>query len=106
MAKARLWPITICRSDGLYSEPSNLERLKQPDGSIEYFEKCPDDDPSNLLWRRKLGGMLGEAMGGPEHRGEIRFTYEAPAASNTSQAKSSYWQNFPRTTFYGCTGNK
>jgi hypothetical protein len=76
---APYYPVTICRSDGLESyvekgktvanAPTNLDATPDADGKISYYKKMGVDDAKSVMWRRKLGALLMEKIGGDVHKG-------------------------------------
>jgi len=89
------YPVTICRSDGLLevktktgateaNQPTEAQRSSTPDmeGNVDCYKKLEHDDPKAQDWRRKLGGMLMQVLGGEEHSG-MRPFIPPLAAANT-----------------------
>lgn len=78
---APYYPVVVCRSDGLYDytlnglkvpnqpKPKDLVPTPNAQGQVAVYQKLSVDDPKSLQWRRKLGAMLLELLGGPEHSG-------------------------------------
>lgn len=74
---ARFLQLVVARSDGrseyqsasgavAKNEPPRQDTKPLPDGSVDYYVKVDNDDPTSHDWRRKLGGMLAKALGAHE----------------------------------------
>jgi hypothetical protein len=76
---ARFSTVIVARSDGrseyllngrlIPNEPPRKDGTPAPDGSTDFYLKLQENDPTALDWKRKLGGMLMEVIGRPEHAG-------------------------------------
>lgn len=73
---ARFLQLVVARSDGkptyrlngsvIKNEPPRQDTKPLGDGSVDYYVKVENDDPTSHDWRRKLGGMLAKALGASE----------------------------------------
>jgi hypothetical protein len=78
---ARFSTVSVARSDGrsefllngrvVSNEPSRKDGTPAADGSTDFYLKLQENDPTALDWKRKLGGMLMEVIGTPEHAGML-----------------------------------
>ncbi len=71
---AKFTELFVARSDGQSSyigtngrvvpnEPPRKDTRPQADGSVDYYLRVENDDPTSQDWRRKLGGLLAKALG-------------------------------------------
>ena len=71
---ARFLQLVVARSDGrseyqsangaiARNEPPRRDTKPLGDGSVDYYVKVENDDPTSHDWGRKLGGMLAKALG-------------------------------------------
>ena len=105
------------RSDGRQSlgqgrsleinEPTPEQLNGTPDGKgvVDYYKKLGNDDTKSLDWRRKLAGMLTNALGGPAVVGGACPPHGGKAFHRviltwTSKANLAYWLHCPRITFF------
>lgn len=74
---AKFLQLVVARSDGrseyqsangatAKNEPPRQDTKPLGDGSVDYYVKVENDDPTSHDWRRKLGGMLAKALGASE----------------------------------------
>jgi len=49
-------------------DPKYLDRTVGDDGSYNYYRELGQNDPKNIEWRRKLGGMLMRELGDSKDR--------------------------------------
>ncbi|KFY04202.1 hypothetical protein O988_00936 [Pseudogymnoascus sp. VKM F-3808] len=85
---ARFTTVSVARSDGrseylhngslVPNEPPRKDETPGPDGSIDFYLKLQENDPTTLDWKRKLGGMLMKDIGGSEHAGTNFILAELP----------------------------
>ncbi|KAI9827168.1 MAG: hypothetical protein M1832_005304 [Thelocarpon impressellum] len=80
---APYWPVYIARSDGKLeielgsskkepNEPTEQQMDPTPDakGVSDFYKRLISDDPKEIDWRRKLGGMVMREIGEKEHQGK------------------------------------
>ncbi|ELR03770.1 hypothetical protein VC83_05609 [Pseudogymnoascus destructans] len=85
---ARFTTVSVARSDGrseylqngslVPNEPPRKDETPGPDGSIDFYLKLQENDPTALDWKRKLGGMLVRDIGGPAQAGTNFILAELP----------------------------
>lgn len=73
-------PLSIVRSDGLTEyihngvnipnqpKPEELDPTPNAQGQVSVYKKVAFEDVKDLQWRRKLGGMLMQLLGGAKHK--------------------------------------
>ena len=85
MVMAPYFPVTICRSDGQpeiitkggvieLNQPTPAQLSDTPDanGNVDCYKKLGPEETKAVDWRRKLGGMLMNLLGGKEHSGILQ----------------------------------
>jgi hypothetical protein len=81
---APYYPVTVCRSDGVQefwngsvltanSPKDTRDTGRKADAKGRVYTKLDADHQKTLQWKRKLGGMLMDHLGGPEHAGMLLF---------------------------------
>lgn len=87
---ASYYPVTVSRSDGLLEvETKNGPELNQPTpaqlndkpdakGNVDYYRRLSDNDAKAVDWRRKIGGMLMNILGGRQHADRNYILTELP----------------------------
>jgi hypothetical protein len=51
--------------------PSQMSTLPDGSGNVSYYQKLGSDAPKTMDWKRKLGGMLIDTLGGKEQKGQL-----------------------------------
>ena len=85
--------------------PEQLDGTPDEKGVVDYYKKLSNDDTKSLDWRRKLAGMLTNALGGPAVVGGARPLRGGRASHQVvltwiSKANLAYWLHYRRTTFF------
>ncbi|TQS34332.1 hypothetical protein Golomagni_05288 [Golovinomyces magnicellulatus] len=87
---ASYYPVTVSRSDGLLevetknglelNQPTPAQLNDKPDakGNVDYYRKLSDTDAKAVDWRRKIGGMLMNILGGRQHADRNYILTELP----------------------------
>lgn len=110
---ARFTTVSVARSDGrseflqngvlVPNEPPRKDEAPGPDGSIDFYLKLQENDPTALDWKRKLGGMLVRDIGGPEQAGMLLILLLQNTLSNDTKEQISSSPSSPKTMFFGST---
>jgi hypothetical protein len=110
---ARFTTVSVARSDGrseylqngslVPNEPPRKDETPGPDGSIDFYLKLQENDPTALDWKRKLGGMLVRDIGGPEQAGMFLILLLENTISNDTKEQTSSSPSSPKTIFFGNT---
>lgn len=109
---ARYSIVSVARSDGrshylsnghpVPNEPPRQDSTPAADGSIDYYQRLQDDDPTSVDWKRKLGGMLMEVIGGPENAGISPMSL-LQVIANQAKGRISLWGSSQKTMCCGST---
>lgn len=87
---ATYYPVTVCRSDGLLevatnhgmelNQPTPNQLNDKPDekGNVNYYRRLSESDAKAIDWRRKIGGMLMNILGGRAHADRNYILTELP----------------------------
>ncbi|CCU75906.1 unnamed protein product [Blumeria hordei] len=87
---SQYYPVTICRSDGLLevstkagielNQPTPAQLDDKPDakGNVDYYRRLSENDTKAIDWRRKIGGMLMNILGGKSHADRNYILTELP----------------------------
>lgn len=110
---ARFTTVSVARSDGrseflqngilVPNEPPRKDEAPGPDGSIDFYLKLQENDPTALDWKRKLGGMLVRDIGGPEQAGMFLILLLQNTLSNDTKEQTSSSPSSPKTMLFGST---
>lgn len=110
---ARFTTVSVARSDGrseflqngilVPNEPPRKDEAPGPDGSIDFYLKLQENDPTALDWKRKLGGMLVRDIGGPEQAGMFLILLLQNTLSNDTKEQTLSSPSSPKTMLFGNT---